>query len=136
MTDQSFPQTCRLKRPADFERVFAQRCSQGDGLLIVYVAERDDSATRIGLVVSRKVGPSVVRNRWKRLIRESFRQSKGKLPAGIDIVCLPRGGATPTLEGLSRSLPKLVAKAWKFLQSKKVLAEPVPPAVSAEEPAP
>lgn len=119
MTSYPFPAEYRLKKSAEFERVFARRCSQGDGLLIVYVAENERPIPRLGLVVSRKVGNSVVRNRWKRLIREAFRQTFEGLPAGVDIVCLPRGGAEPSLEGLSRSLPRLAARAVKILRSKR-----------------
>jgi ribonuclease P protein component len=49
--------------------------------------------SRLGLVVSRKVGPAVVRNRVKRLCRECFRTSPGLVPAGIDLVVIARPGA-------------------------------------------
>jgi ribonuclease P protein component len=48
---------------------------------------------RIGLIVSRKVGGAVVRNRIKRLCRECFRLSPGFLPDGIDLVIVARAGA-------------------------------------------
>jgi ribonuclease P protein component len=50
-------------------------------------------APRIGLIVSRKVGGAVARNRVKRLCRECFRLSPGFLPNGIDLVVVARGGA-------------------------------------------
>jgi ribonuclease P protein component len=43
---------------------------------------------RLGMVVTRKVGPAVQRNRIKRRIREAFRKTAGTLPA-VDIVIRP-----------------------------------------------
>ncbi len=55
---------------------------------------RPTEQARLGLAVSRKVSPrAVVRNRIKRLIRESFRQSKQKL-GGLDIVIVARPQAS------------------------------------------
>ncbi len=43
---------------------------------------------RLGVVATRKLGPAVVRNRAKRLVRELFRRNK---PApGVDVVVMPR----------------------------------------------
>ncbi len=70
---------------------------------------------RLGLSVSRKVGGAVVRNRWKRLLREVFRITREQLPVGVDLVVIPRPGAEPTLAGLLRSLPRLAAKVARKL---------------------
>jgi ribonuclease P protein component len=45
---------------------------------------------RLGITVTRRYGKAVLRNRAKRLIRESFRQLKSQLPAGCDIHIRPR----------------------------------------------
>ena len=82
-TDERFPAGFRLRKQADFARVYARRCSASDGLILVYVAASTLDHPRIGLSVSRKVGGAVERNRWKRLLREAFRQSRQALPAGI-----------------------------------------------------
>jgi ribonuclease P protein component len=99
-----------LKRPGDFQRVYALRRSASNPWLIVYACQNDRGRHRLGLSVSRKVGPAVVRNRWKRLLREAFRLTRHLLPAepGLDLVLIPRRPAPPPLEELKRSLPKLV----------------------------
>ena len=53
----------------------------------------DDDAARLGLVASRKVGSSTLRNRVKRLVREWFRQRLAQLPNGVDLLVLVKPGA-------------------------------------------
>ena len=66
-----------------------QRQSASNGFLVLYVAPNDLGKTRLGLIVSRKCGNAVVRNSWKRALREAFRLSYLDLPVGYDLVALP-----------------------------------------------
>jgi ribonuclease P protein component len=100
--------TEHLLRPGDFRRVFGRRRSVGDDFLIVYGCENDLPHLRLGLSVSRKVGPAVVRNRLRRLYREAFRLTRAHMPVGLDLVLVPRGGQKPSLAELKISLPRLV----------------------------
>lgn len=105
--DQRFPAQFRLRRPAEFDTVFRRRRSASDEIIVVYGCENGLEHARLGLSVSRKVGGAVVRNRWKRLIREAFRINRTNLPAGLDLVVVPRSGAKPSLAALCQSLPRL-----------------------------
>ena len=54
---------------------------------------------------------AVRRNRWKRLIREAFRHAREQLPAGVDLVVIPRPTAEPELRAITDSLVALAARA-------------------------
>ena len=115
MPSFAFPQSHRMKTPAEFERTYARKRSASDGVLIVYACENGRPHPRLGCSVSKKVGGAVVRNRYKRLFREAFRLSRHELPAGTDFVVIPRPGPEPTLGAVKASLVKLARQAARKL---------------------
>jgi len=46
--------------------------------------------TRVGVVVGKKLGEAVARNRAKRRFRELGRLSLARLPEGVDLLVLPK----------------------------------------------
>jgi ribonuclease P protein component len=89
VTPHALPPDRRIRRRAEFQRVFdAGRRAHGRYLTIIAVPA-NTSATRLGIVASRKLGGAVVRNRAKRLIREVFR-SHVSLRSGCDLVIIPK----------------------------------------------
>jgi ribonuclease P protein component len=108
----------RMKDPAEFRRAFEGRRSVSDEVLIVYGIENGRAYPRLGISVSRKkVRAAHARNRLKRLIREAFRLSKSELPAGIDLVVLPRG-ATAHYAAVRRSLTTLAQDVIRRLKAR------------------
>lgn len=71
--------------------------------------------TRLGLIVGRKCGNAVERNRLKRLIREAFRLEQRRFPDGLDVLVAPRPGLRLTLPEIRASLARLVGRLAKRL---------------------
>jgi ribonuclease P protein component len=117
--DQSFSKQLHLRSRAEFQQVMRNRRSVADAVLIVYGLRNELSYSRLGLAVSKKVGGAVVRNKWKRLIREVFRQERARLPVGLDFVVLPRAGNMPAWNRVRASFPQLTWRIAKRLDSEE-----------------
>jgi ribonuclease P protein component len=84
-----------LRKRADFVR------AQKDGsavrtphFVMLVCAREEEGPTRLGIVVTKRSGNAVVRNRIKRLCRECFRLAPTMLPTlGVDFVVIAKGGA-------------------------------------------
>jgi ribonuclease P protein component len=115
MTDERLPRECRIRRSADFARIYKRRRSASDGRIVLYGCENGFSFCRLGLSVSSRVGNAVVRNRWKRLLREGFRLRRQAMPPGIDFVVVARAGCQPELDWIADALVRLAGKVAKRL---------------------
>jgi len=111
--NNGFPKQVRLRTQEDFDAVYQSKHFAADGVLVIHATRNGTEQTRLGLSVSRKVGNAVVRNHWKRRIRESFRLQQSELPPGLDIVVRPRKGATYDFDAIRQSLKKLCARLDK-----------------------
>lgn len=81
-----FGRAQRLTKAREFEGVHRARVRKVVGPLAVSGAPNGLGHARLGLSIGRRVGPAVVRNRIKRLIREAFRLEQREMPAGLDLV--------------------------------------------------
>lgn len=118
----SFGKDKRLVSDKQFKAVLARNLRVSNALLTLYIAENDCGYPRLGISVGRTCGNAVVRNRWKRLLREAFRQNQNKIPAGFDYLLMisPRtrllskteaGVKQPTFEQVKASFLALVKEA-------------------------
>ena len=135
---ERFPKACRLLRPSEFDRVYRFRRSAAEGALVLYACPRQGSSAvcapplpaRLGLSVSRRIGNAVVRNAWKRRLREAFRVARRKIPAGHDYLVVVRSGAAPGgADGAGKIEGMLVALAARIVSRPAYRDADVPPAL-------
>jgi ribonuclease P protein component len=112
----------RLRKHAEFARAQSDRGTRRVGtahFTLLLAAQRQPGPSRLGLVVGRRIGGAVQRNRVKRLCRECFRTHPDLLPVGVDLIVIARPGA-PELDlervrsewlGVERLLQKRAAEA-------------------------
>ena len=97
-----------LKNNIDFQNVYRHGRSAADRQLVIYVMENNTSGNIIGISVSKKVGNSVVRHHFCRLIREIYRLHENIFNSGLDIVVVARkSAADASYSDLERSFLKI-----------------------------
>ncbi len=93
--------TVSLKLNRDFKRLYYKGKSSAGGYVVVYAMKNRLGTNRLGLTAGKTVGNAVLRNRIKRLMRESYRLMEDRLAVGYDIVMVSRSRAP------SQSLDKI-----------------------------
>jgi ribonuclease P protein component len=132
------PAGSRLRHRADFASTLRlARGTRAAGLVVVHVTVPDRAAeaassdlaaaaaepARVGFVVSRAVGPAVVRNRVKRRLRHLAARRLDRLPPGSRVVvrALPPAAAATFSQldaALTRALEAGLARAGTSADSK------------------
>jgi len=107
------PKGSRIRRSSEVRRTLDRGRSSASGPVVVYAYDRADGRPpRYALVVGRRWGDAVTRNRQRRLLRESFRTSRPELPPGFDFALLPRSPfAQERMASVRASLVVAVARA-------------------------
>lgn len=103
----------RLKKQRDFENVFQKGAYFSENFLALKVVENNLKTSRFGFMVSKKISKkAVVRNRIKRLLRESVRLMQIEVKSGFDMVFISRSGIVKkSLKEISGTVKKLLKKS-------------------------
>jgi ribonuclease P protein component len=88
-----FPKTVRLRKRYQYQRMTKPDTRYVGRWIILDVKANSFSFTRLGITVSRRYGKAVQRNRFKRIVRETFRMNQAQLHPGLDINIKPRSAA-------------------------------------------
>jgi len=123
MSPAGLPREARLRRPGDFAALRASSGRAGGRCFHLRFRDNELGHARLGLAISKRVSKRAVeRNRIKRLVRESFRQVRHRLPP-VDLMVMAREQAA-NVPG-----PQLLAEIdmlWKkLLASGATPAEPL-----------
>jgi len=108
--DQSFPKAFRLLKREEFKRVYSGGKRVVGRYVLIHALPNSLGHPRLGITVTKKSGKAVVRNRWKRLIREAFRRNKGAFPPVDMVVTVKRGVRLPSYWELERDMLALARR--------------------------
>jgi ribonuclease P protein component len=93
-----FARAARIKRGRDFARARQEGGRLAIGCLIANWRRLElRTCSRLGVISTRKLGGAVIRNRARRLLRESYRLHQQELAQPIDLVLVAR----PSIVGKS-----------------------------------
>jgi len=100
----------RLKRRDDFLRTTREGVGWKGVCFSLQIAA-SDAGPRLGIVISRRYGNAVERNRAKRRIREAYRRIAAELPA-VDVIVRPQSACLRLgIDELGRALVDAVHEA-------------------------
>lgn len=106
-----------LHKNKNFQAVYKAGKSYANKMIVLYVLPTNSTVRRVGFAAGKKLGGAVVRNRVKRLLRNSYRLHQHKLVQGIDLLVVGRQAAV-------ESNSTAVGKAFVHLCEKaKILAK-------------
>lgn len=105
----------RLRHASDLERLREQGQDFHHPLLVLLIRANGRPDSRFAFSASRQIGGATVRNRVKRLMRESVRRLQGQIEGGWDCLFIARPGAA---EG---SLAQIEAAMNQVLDRAEVL---------------
>ncbi len=117
MIDQRFPRALRLRGHDAFGVVIRQGAVAANDFVVAYALRRDREINRFGITIPKKVGNAVVRNRWKRAIREAIRHCQHDVPSAFDFVIRPKKGAVLHSKALASAMRSLFRRAAQRAES-------------------
>lgn len=83
---KSFSKENRLRNRREFLKVYEEKEIHFFRKVVIYTHRNNLNHCRLGVTIPKKVGTAVLRNRIKRILKESFRCSKDLFNDNYDIV--------------------------------------------------
>ena len=108
----------RLRPRGEFERIRQNGRSWPHRFFILIVLPQPDrlaASPRVGVAAGKKLGGAVIRNRYKRILREAVREVYASIPGGVDIILIARAPiAEASVEQVVVALAETLhrAKTW------------------------
>jgi ribonuclease P protein component len=111
LSGNAYTKADRLRKRSEFVHVFQQGRKVQNRHFTAFYCPGQNSASRIGITVTKRVGKAVTRNRIKRIIREHFRLNRECTQPYLDINVIAKKEAVDlTSEEMFYSLNGLFEK--------------------------
>ena len=111
-----FGRSSRIKQGREFAAIRQKGSRLAHGCLVAnWLVLRNRSGSRLGVITSSRIGGAVVRNRARRLLRESFRLHQHEFEMPVDLVLIARPSiAGRTFAEVEKDFLTTVRKAGFF----------------------
>jgi ribonuclease P protein component len=84
--DASFPRAKRITKQGEIEACYRRGRRWNGKMMRIHARANELPHSRLAISIPGRVCNAVLRNRWKRLLRESFRLNQEAIGPGLDIV--------------------------------------------------
>ena len=84
------PKEIILRKKNEFNKVYSKGRSYANHEIVIHVMKSDVIKGKVGFAVGKKNGNAVVRNRIKRLLRESYRFCRNEIKPNVSMVLIAR----------------------------------------------
>ena len=81
---ESLPKASRILRRRDYLHAYENGAKIHGRFVVVFFVANDLGNSRLGVTATRKLGKAVVRNRFKRWVRETYRRNRAATGIGED----------------------------------------------------
>ena len=115
-TPHSLPREARLRLGTQYKAVRESGISAYGPFFRLACLKRETEATQLGIIVSKRVGPAVTRNKIKRRFREIYRDQRSHLQQNLWLVLIaaPKA-ATASFQELEKEWLRLGKKLSIFI---------------------
>lgn len=101
-----------LRNKKNFSTIYKKGRSFGGRYVVLFCKRNNLGYNRLGFLASKKVGNSVVRNRARRLMKESFRKIEPNIKVGFDIILIARANIKDVkCDDVYKSMNSLIKKS-------------------------
>ncbi len=108
-----------LRRKKDFSSIYNKGKSVGERYVVVFFRKNGLAYNRTAFLASKKVGKSVIRNRARRLMKESYREVGERIDIGYDLIFIARNSILNVKCGDVRRSMESALKRAKVLKDDK-----------------
>jgi ribonuclease P protein component len=110
--ENALPRSARITSDHDFNNIIKKGKNIKADFFRIHFLEKNDSKSRIGVIVSRHIKEKALKNKYKRQVREYFRLNRGIFTKKLDMVVIV----------FKASKDKMAIKMSEMLKKEKIIS--------------